>query len=396
MFRFSLTARHIIIMVLLLSSFFLVSTNTKAESSSEQQLIFVAVNDEVVEFPDAKPFTVEGVTFVPLRSLATLVQAEISYDPIENSVTVNKDSQYMKILIKENMYVAESLEKQPIAIKTVNNRTLLPLRFIAEYLQLEVTFHAEGPIARLINQNEVIQLTNEQVYLNNKEKIEAEKEKWKAVIEEQKFKEVDSSKIAYLTFDDGPNANTTHILDILQNYEAKATFFMIEPKIWKFEEEVQRMVSENHTIASHSVTHDKSKVYHSPESLLNEMNVTRATLFSITGIDSRLIRVPYGSKPYLTKDYRDLLASSNLQVWDWNVDSKDWKSSTKEMISTVKNQVAGLKNNNTIPIILFHNGDNVVEALPEIIEFLQAEGYVLKAYDPDHHFMVNFWKDNRI
>jgi peptidoglycan/xylan/chitin deacetylase (PgdA/CDA1 family) len=66
------------------------------------------------------------------------------------------------------------------------------------------------------------------------------------------------------------------------------------------------------------------------------------------------------------------------------------------MISTVKNQVAGLKNNNTIPIILFHNGDNVVEALPEIIEFLQAEGYVLKAYDPDHHFMVNFWKDNRI
>lgn len=365
-------------------------------AAAPESLIFVAVNDDLVEFPDAKPFTIEGVTYVPLRSLATLVQAEVIYDPLENSVTVKKDSQSMKILIKENMYQTESLEKLPLAIETVNNRTLLPLRFVAEYLQLEVTFYPEGPIARLIDHNEVIQLTNEQLYLNNKEMIKAETEKWKAAMEAVKMKEVDSSKIAYLTFDDGPNPNTSQILDILQKYEAKATFFMIEPKIRKFEEQVQRMVTENHTIASHSVTHNKDKVYHSPESLLNEMNVTRATLFSLTGIDSRLIRVPYGSKPYLTKDYRDLLASSHLQVWDWNVDSKDWKSSTKEIISTVKGQVANQKKKNIAPIILFHNLPNTVEALPEIIEFLKAEGYVLNAYDPDHHFMVNFWNDNRI
>lgn len=381
-------------MVLLLLSFLLVSTNTKAATT--ESLIFVAVNDELVEFSDAKPFNFEGVTYVPLRSLATTVKAVVLYDPIENSVTVTKDSQSMKILIKENMYVTESLEKLPISIKTVNDRTLLPLRFIAEYLQLEVTFYAEGPIARLLDHNEIFQLTNEQLYLNNKETIEAEKEKWKAAIEAQKLKEVNSGKIAYLTFDDGPNSNTAQILDILQKYEAKATFFMVEPKIWKFEEEVQRMVTENHTIASHSVTHDKNKVYHSPESLLNEMNVTRATLFSVTGIDSRLIRVPYGSKPYLTKDYRDLLASNNFQVWDWNVDSNDWKYSTEKIISTVKYQVANQKQKNRAPVILFHNSSSTVEALPEIIEFLKAEGYVLEAYDQDHHFMVNFWNDERI
>lgn len=381
-------------MVLLLLSFLLVSTNTKAATT--ESLIFVAVNDELVEFSDAKPFNFEGVTYVPLRSLATTVKAVVLYDPIENSVTVTKDSQSMKILIKENMYVTESLEKLPISIKTVNDRTLLPLRFIAEYLQLEVTFYAEGPIARLLDHNEIFQLTNEQLYLNNKETIEAEKEKWKAAIEAQKLKEVNSAKIAYLTFDDGPNSNTAQILDILQKYEAKATFFMVEPKIWKFEEEVQRMVTENHTIASHSVTHDKNKVYHSPESLLNEMNVTRATLFSVTGIDSRLIRVPYGSKPYLTKDYRDLLASNNFQVWDWNVDSNDWKYSTEKIISTVKYQVANQKQKNRAPVILFHNSSSTVEALPEIIEFLKAEGYVLEAYDQDHHFMVNFWNDERI
>lgn len=381
-------------MVLLLLSFLLVSTNTKAATT--ESLIFVAVNDELVEFSDAKPFNFEGVTYVPLRSLATTVKAVVLYDPIENSVTVTKDSQSMKILIKENMYVTESLEKLPISIKTVNDRTLLPLRFIAEYLQLEVTFYAEGPIARLLDHNEVFQLTNEQLYLNNKETIEAEKEKWKATIEAQKLKEVDSAKIAYLTFDDGPNSNTAQILDILQKYEAKATLFMVEPKIWKFEEVVKRTVTENHTIASHSVTHDKNKVYHSPESLLNEMNVTRATLFSVTGIDSRLIRVPYGSKPYLTKDYRDLLASNNLQVWDWNVDSNDWKYSTEKIISTVKYQVANQKQKNRAPVILFHNSSSTVEALPEIIEFLKAEGYVLEAYDQDHHFMVNFWNDERI
>lgn len=388
---------HIFRIALLLLPFLLLGTYAKA--APPDQLIFIAVNDELVQFTDAKPVTAGGVTFVPVRSLADLLNADISYDAAEGSVTVRKDGQYMKIYTKENMFENELAEKQPITIKIVNNRTLLPLRFISEYFQLEVTFYGQGPIARLVDKNTAIQYTDEQIYLNNKERIESDKQQWQKEHEKKAPKAPkvqDTRKIAYLTFDDGPNEKTDTILDILKKYDAKATFFMIEPKARKYKGEVERTVAEKHAIASHSVTHDKKKVYSSPEALLKEMNTTRATLASITGIDSHLIRVPYGSKPYLKKEFRDILAKNDLQLWDWNVDSNDWRFSSDKIISTVENQVKNLKKQNRTPIILFHNQESSVEALPVIIEFLKAEGYTLKAYDPEHHFMVNFWNDERI
>ncbi|HHY73659.1 MAG TPA: polysaccharide deacetylase family protein [Bacillus bacterium] len=385
---------HISRIILLLLPLLLLSTYVKA--APPEQLIFIAVNDQLVEFADAKPFTVEGVTFVPLRSVATLLNAEVTYDNAEDAVVVRKDNQYMKINLNEKIYENEMAEKQPISLKTVNNRTLLPLRFIAEYFQLEISFYEKGPIARLIDNATIIQLTNEQLYAKNKEKIDKAVKQWKGEREKQTIKEQDRSKIAYLTFDDGPNEQTAAILDILQKYDAKATFFMIEPKIRKYKGEVLRMVSENHAIASHSVTHDKSKVYKNPDALLDEMNITRATLFAITGIDSHLIRTPYGSKPYLTENYRNLLAKENLQVWDWNVDSNDWRYSPEKIVSTVENQVKQLKQQQKAPVILFHNQKSTIETLPEIIEFLKAEGYILQAYDREHHMMVNFWNDERI
>lgn len=394
MFQFCKTTGQVAIIFLLLLPFLLVSTN--ANAAAPEQLIFVAVNDELVEFADAKPFTTDGVTYIPLRSLADVMKAEVLFDDVENSVTVRKDSTYLKIFINEKSYENESGEKKPLNIKSVNNRTLVPMRFIAEYLQLEVIFYDNGPIARLIDHHNAIQLTNEQLYLTNKDQIESEKLKWNAKHEQQASEEQDRSKIAYLTFDDGPNGNTSKILDILKEYDVHATFFMIEPKTKNYKKVVERMVLENHYIASHSVTHDKNKVYKSPEALLNEMNTTRAALLSITGVDSHLIRVPYGSKPYLTKEFRNALVDNNLKVWDWNVDSNDWRYSTEETISQVKKQVKNLKQRKTTPVILFHDRANTVEALPIIIEFLKAEGYELKSYDPGHHFIMNFWHDERI
>ena len=382
---------HVLITLTLILFLLPFSTNVKAASVSAEQLIFIAVNDGLVEFTDAKPVVEAGVTYVPLRSLAALLNAEVRYDGTENSVTVTKDSRSMKILINENMYQLESTDKFPLTIKTVQNRTLLPLRFIAEYLQMGLTFYGPGPIARLIDKNAAIQYTDEQLYMMYKDKIENEKQQWTAAHEEP-----ESAQIAYLTFDDGPNANTAAILDTLKKYNAHATFFMVEPKTRNNKEAVLRMVAEKHAIASHSVSHDKTKVYQSPEALLNEMNKTRETLYAITGIDSRLIRVPYGSKPYLTEDFRNILANNNFQLWDWNVDSNDWRYSSEEIVSTVKKQVVNLKKKNVTPVILFHNGTNTVEILPEIIEFLTSEGYTLKAHEENSHFMMNFWDDERL
>lgn len=400
MYSFAKPEINLRIMLLFIMLLFLFSTTAKAAPTN--QLIFIAVNDELVEFTDVRPIVSDGITYVPLRSIATLLKANLMYDASGNTVVISRDEQFMKIYIDEQTYVIESTDhpetiaKSPLSIKNVNDRIMLPLRFIAEYFQLNIDFYEAGPIARLINKDGSVQYSGEQLYIKYKEHIEKETQLAKLAHEEQNEKVQELNKIAYITFDDGPNNNTSKILNILQRYDVNATFFMVEPKIRTYKEQVNQIVENGNAVALHSVTHDKSKVYKSPKTLLDEMNTTRETLHTITGIDSRLIRVPYGSKPYLTKEFRDTLANSNLQVWDWNVDSNDWRYSTEKIISTVKTQVKNLQQKNGIPVILFHNGTNTVESLPEIIEFLQAEGFDLKAYDKEHHFMMNFWNDDRL
>ncbi len=389
------SVRNIATYFFILCSFLLLfnplNTAVKAASFSNSQLIFIVVNDELIAFSDDHPFVLEGLTYVPLRSLSTILGADVMYDQNEHAVRVHKDGQVLTIHVFENTYESEGMERKFLPIKMVDNRTYVPLRLVAEFFQLQVDFYEDIPLVRLIERYNDLQYSYEELLSQYKEKIEIEKQKWQVNKTLEK-----KGKTAYLTFDDGPTASTSQILDILQNYHVQATFFMIEPKIWNYQEEVKRMIAENHAIGSHSVTHQKNIVYKNPKSLLEEMQKTRDTLYTITGVDSRLIRVPYGSKPYLTAPFRNVLAEHHFQVWDWNVDSNDWRFTKEEILNTVKKQVKKLNEKNITPVILFHDRKETAEILPAIIEFLQAEGYELKAHDSEQHFMVNFWNDERL
>ncbi|MBJ6360103.1 polysaccharide deacetylase family protein [Paenibacillus sp. GCM10012307] len=114
-------------------------------------------------------------------------------------------------------------------------------------------------------------------------------------------------KWIYLTFDDGPSSVSDKILDILDQYKVKATFFMLEPHMRTYPEILKRMVKEGHGVGIHGVTHDKHKFYHSEQTAFDEMIKGQATLESITGIKTELIRSPYGSIPYLLDSYRQVL-----------------------------------------------------------------------------------------
>lgn len=79
-------------------------------------------------------------------------------------------------------------------------------------------------------------------------------------------------KIVYLTFDDGPNsAVTPKILDILEKYNAKATFFVIGKNVENNPEIVKRAYEEGHYIANHGYSHNNSNLYKSEESFINEI-----------------------------------------------------------------------------------------------------------------------------
>ena len=93
------------------------------------------------------------------------------------------------------------------------------------------------------------------------------------------------------------------ILDILARNKAVGTFFMLEPGIRLYSGIVQRMVNEGHALGLHGVTHIASKFYASKYSVINEFKKNQKTLKRITGMDTILVRTPYGSNHFMKPSY---------------------------------------------------------------------------------------------
>jgi peptidoglycan/xylan/chitin deacetylase (PgdA/CDA1 family) len=128
-----------------------------------------------------------------------------------------------------------------------------------------------------------------------------------------------NKKVAYLTFDDGPNSVTPEILDILNRYNVKAVFFVVGKNIYNYDSIMRRIYAEGHVVGLHSYTHVKNVFYASPEAMLKELTDCNAALYKTIKKRTRLVRTPYGSKPDLTAAERDTLAENGYRFWDWNV-----------------------------------------------------------------------------
>ncbi|MFL0373944.1 polysaccharide deacetylase family protein [Paenibacillus amylolyticus] len=206
-----------------------------------------------------------------------------------------------------------------------------------------------------------------------------------------------NSKIIYLTFDDGPTAHTGQLLDILDQYHAKATFFMLGPQMEKFQKATKRIVADGHGLGLHGVTHVPSKFYKSAYSGLKEMQQANVSLNKVAGVKTSLVRTPYGSKPYLKSAFRNvLLGQGGFHLWDWNVDSEDWKyqKDHQKVYNSVMKQIHNVQKSGTTPVVLMHDQEATLKVLPQVLKTLKAEGYrfevLSKKVQP-----VNFWNDKR-
>ncbi|MGM0865362.1 MAG: polysaccharide deacetylase family protein [Bacillota bacterium] len=188
----------------------------------------------------------------------------------------------------------------------------------------------------------------------------------------------EDEKTVYITFDDGPNENTESILKVLNQYGAKASFFMLEPNMKKHSEAVRQMVEEGHSVGLHGVTHDVSEVYQSSESVVGEMLTAQSTLESITGIRSELIRVPYGSVPNMKPEYLKAVKREGFRLWDWNVDSEDWKYHSGEYVQNVMDQLASYSYENQPKVILIHEKPTTLAYLDSLLKKLTDQGYNMK------------------
>ncbi len=182
----------------------------------------------------------------------------------------------------------------------------------------------------------------------------------------------------YLTFDDGPSIYTDDILDILDKYGVKATFFVNGKE--GYEEQYRRIVAEGHTLGMHSYSHDYSKVYADLDSFADDMYTLQTYLYELTGVECELYRFPGGSSNNASKiDMTrciQYLNAKGIRYFDWNVSSGDASGGYKSADTIALNVMSQIKalDADTM-VVLFHDASGkstTVEALPMIIEKIQA------------------------
>lgn len=196
-------------------------------------------------------------------------------------------------------------------------------------------------------------------------------------------------KTAYLTFDDGPSPRTAEILDVLDDYQVKATFFVTNPALEDYPDIARDLVARGHAIGLHSATHRYDEIYQSVESFLTDIAVNSALIETITGVVPSVLRFPGGSvnayNEEIAADLIDSVAGRGLAYFDWNAASGDAVGQSISKSTIVENVRKTRQGKNTL-VILFHDSTSkktTVQALPDVIEDLQADGYVFAALSPD-------------
>lgn len=192
-----------------------------------------------------------------------------------------------------------------------------------------------------------------------------------------------SQKTAYLTFDDGPSANTEAILEILNHYGIKATFFVLGRTDNHSIQMYNSILSAGHSLGLHSYTHNYAQVYASADACMSDIDRLDRLLFDSTGEHSTIYRFPGGSSNEIASreeiaEVASRLAQRGLVYFDWNVSSGDGSASQPTVAQIVSNVVNGAQGKPET-VILMHDSSvkgNTVEALPRVIELLQEQGFV--------------------
>ena len=189
------------------------------------------------------------------------------------------------------------------------------------------------------------------------------------------FAKESEEKVVYITFDDGPTLNTPEIVETLEKYDAKATFFVLEERIVQYPDFIKKIYYSGNALGLHGVSHSEA-IYYTPTAPLEEMEKTNKTLKSVLGEGTNLVRVPFGSSYKLTGKQAKILEDSGFVIWDWNVDPRDsvGKIGPEKVMANLRRDLEKCKRK---PVILLHDRKSTAKLLPYMLEYLKSDGYTM-------------------
>ncbi len=192
-------------------------------------------------------------------------------------------------------------------------------------------------------------------------------------------------KIVYLTFDDGPGKYTEKLLNTLDKYGVKVTFFVTN-QFSGYQHLIGEAHRRGHTIAIHTYSHDYKSIYSSESAFYNDLDKMKAICVKQTGVTPTIIRFPGGTNNTISKKYcsgimtalANSASSHGYKYTDWNVDSNDAGGATSAS-AVASNVIAGIKKKSVSNVLMHDIKGYTVNAIDEIVSWGLANGYTFKA-----------------
>ena len=202
--------------------------------------------------------------------------------------------------------------------------------------------------------------------------------------------------VVYLTFDDGPSKHTEDLLAILDKYDVKVTFFVVN---YGYNDVIGKEAAAGHSIGVHSATHDYHTIYASEEAFFDDLQEMNEIIYKQTGHYSDLIRFPGGSSntissfnPGIMTRLTQAVADRGYQYFDWNVSSED-AGGTTDPDEVYQNVIDGISRRQTSVVLMHDSKGYTVEAVERIILWCLENGYELRPLTKDspaaHHNVSN-------
>lgn len=183
----------------------------------------------------------------------------------------------------------------------------------------------------------------------------------------------------YLTFDDGPSDNTYSILSYLEQYNIKATFFVVPERTESCYAKLKAIADAGHSIGVHSASHVYNDIYASVEAYLEDFHEAWDIIYDATGIKTEIFRFPGGSVNDFNVETRDKIIQEmtrrGFRYYDWNVESGDVNGATwTDMYNSIPTDIANCYRS----IVLMHDSNstpNTVLVLGDVLHVLVSDGY---------------------
>lgn len=321
-----------------------------------------------------------GESLVSIKMEGTYFPAYMAH-PVDITKTFNADISLKKLISIKDIIKENLLDDFRNAVRTkagvnpedVDERFFDNLVIKKEGLEIVLNRGdylpmSEGTKTIFLKYDEISEMLNESFdFKNHKPQTE---ESTIPVEKEEPTEKIDPNKpMLALTFDDGPSAHTERLLDIFKKHGGKGTFFVVGNLIDSRKNTLIRVANEGHEIGGHSWNH-RQLTNLSKSEIKDQIMMTKAKIYDLTGIDSNLVRPPYGD---YNEEVKSVGQKTGVAFINWSVDTMDWKSKNADAVykEVVNNATNGA-------IILCHDlHKTTVDAMERVIPKLIADGYQL-------------------